>query len=145
MTLHPFVSYSKTTKRFRKPRFVLDENLGACYGTKPRSCYIQARKIVRPGASDDILYARATRKNLLVITHDTRFVLRILTRKQDIIYENHDGERYFLTGKDSFLIDKNEKRSVIKWRTKRVERMIDFANRTPFHLTLNGFCLVSVI
>lgn len=144
MIPHPSISHSKTTKRFYKPRYLLDENLSACYGKKPKSCYVQAKEIVKPGASDNLLYARATRKNLLVITHDTRFVLRILTKKQDIIYENHDGERYFLTGKDSFLIDKNEKRSVVKWRTRRVERMIDFANRTPLCLPLNGFYAVSV-
>lgn len=129
----------------KRPRFALDENLHGCYGTKPRSRYVEAKEIVRSGASDELFYLKASSRNLLVITHDIRFVLKILTQKQDIIYENHNGERYFLTGKNSFLIDKNENLSSIKWRNRKEKRIIDFANRTPFYLPPWGFYLVTAL
>ena len=137
--------FQESFQRSKRPRFALDENLAGCYGIKPKSCYVEAKELVRPGSSDMLFYLKASRRNLLVITHDIRFVLKILTQKQDIIYENHDGERYLLTGKDSFLIDKNENLSSIKWRNRREKRIIDFANRTPFCLSPWGFYLVCAL
>ena len=121
------------------PLYVLDENLISCYGTKPESLYINANKITKQGTTDDLLLEKTIQRNLLIITQDIRFVLNTLTQNKDIIYEDHEGDRYFLTGKDSFLLDKNSNRSVIKWKTKRKKRIIDFANRMPFILPLNGF------
>ncbi len=121
--------------------YVLDENLHSCYGENPKSFYVNATEIVRCGTTDDLLLERATKRNLLIITHDIRFVLKTLTKKKDIVYENHDGERFYLTGKDSVLIDKNNRMDVIKWRNKRTKRMIDFASMSPFFLPFNGYYL----
>ena len=124
------------------PKYVLDENLLSCYGSKDESLYINSDRIAKAGTSDDILLQKATNMNLLIITHDIRFVLKTLIQNQNIIYETIEGERYFLSGKDSKLMDYNEARSKIKWRTKRVKRMLEFSNRMPFCLPLNGFYLV---
>ncbi len=123
--------------------YVLDENLHSCYGENPESFYVNASKIVRCGTTDDLLLERASKRNLLIITNDIRFVLNTLTKKKDIVYENHDGERFYLPGKDVVLIDKNNRMDVIKWRNKREKRIIDFANRTPLCIPFYGFNMVS--
>ncbi len=125
-----------------KPLYLLDENLRSCYGTKPKSFYTNVFEITKRGTTDDLLLEKAIQKNLLIITQDVRFVIKTLAKNKDIIYEDHDGDRYFLTGKDSFLLDKNGNRSAIRWKTKRAKRIIDFAKRTSFFLPLNGFYTV---
>jgi len=135
----------KLSSWFHKPRYILDENISGYSFSKPSCLYLRAPELVPQGTSDEKLLEKAASQNLVVITRDIKFVINAVVRKQRIIYETCEGHRFLFNRKICKQIHQNEKRLEIKWPSKRQKKMLDFANRTPFHLPLNGFCLVSVI
>ncbi|MEM4379768.1 MAG: hypothetical protein QXL01_03675 [Thermoplasmatales archaeon] len=100
-----------TTKLHRllnKPTFLLDENIGDRNGGLPRCQCVLARQIVKPGTPDDILFEEAVKRNLIIVTHDVKFVLRAAIKGKNIIYEDDDGFRFLIPGKAIKIIDKAE-------------------------------------
>jgi len=128
-----------------KPKYVLDENIHCNDVTKPKNLFVKSTAISYRGASDEVVFEEARKRNLILVTRDIKFILNILMKKEDVIYETNDGERYFLNGRATKPIGNNNLSSSIRWLTRKEKRMLDFTNRTPFYLPLNGFYLVSVI
>ena len=127
----------------KKPLFLLDEQIRNHYGLLPKHVYVNIEKIIKLGSMDDLILEEATKRNLLVITHDMRFVLKTITNNQDIVYEDLFGNRYFLSGKNSMLIDKNPRRKTMCWRTKRFNRMLFHAYMTSSNISFYGFYMVN--
>lgn len=128
-----------------KPTYLLDENLHYCYGEKPRSFYINAKEIIGCGKTDDLLLREATKRGLTIITPDKGFVLEALTQNHDIIYEDQNGDRYFISGKSCKLIDKNCKKPTMVLRKKVGFKIIKKLNRVLPPLPYNGFYMVSFL
>jgi hypothetical protein len=121
--------------------YVLDENLSGYYGTKPSHLYAEACEIVRIGSSDDLLLEAAEKRNLTIITHDKGFVIKSLKKNKDIIYEDHFGDRYFMSGKNTKLVDKNERRKIIRTPSSRQNSLRLLYAATPFSYTMSGIHL----
>lgn len=132
----------KISQLLHKPRYILDENISGYCFSKPSSLYLRSSTLVPRGTSDEELLKKANEKNRIVITRDVKFVISTVIKKQKIIYETNEGHRFLFNGKTCKQIHQNEKRLEIKQLSKRQKKMLDFANRTPFHLPLNGFYMV---
>ena len=98
-----------------KPLFLLDEHLQPTRKEIKSPQFIPLRKLVHTGTPDWFLLEKTKENNLVIITKDKGLVLRSLSEKQDVIYEDRHGNRFFFYGRDNFLFSESE-RIKIDWR-----------------------------
>lgn len=137
--------HEKISLLLKKPMYLLDENIRFNNVSKSKNLFVHVTTILRRRTSDEIIFEEAKRRHLTIITRDIKFVLNMLIQKQNVIFETNDGRRYFINGKSSKFIERNISECLIKYYSKKQKRMLEFAERTPFCLPLNGFYMVSVI
>lgn len=88
-------------------RFALDENIEPSPRDLDNPQVIQFDKIARKGTPDNIVLERVKERNLIIITQDIRMVLNAAMKNLDIVYQNQNGERYFIYGSMSRVIAKD--------------------------------------
>lgn len=134
---------TKLHRSFHRPIYLLDENIRGYYGLLPKCKYVLAHQVVKRGTSDEVLLEVATERNLIIITNDIRFVLYAITKNKNIIYENNEGYRFSIPGKNTKLIGKVENHSSVKRPTRQQKKIQHLADRTPLTLSLDGFYMVN--
>lgn len=100
-----------------QPEYLIDE----CITMIPqdivsKNC-IDCREILPKGTSDEMVLEEATKRDLVVITNDIRFVLNTVIQNKCIIYQNNKGERHYIKGY-SELIATNCKKKNLGKKTK---------------------------
>jgi len=122
-----------------KPLFLLDENLQPTRREINSPQFIPLRKLAHPGTPDWLLLEKTKEKNLVIITKDKGLVLRALSERQDVIYEDRHGNRFFFYGKDNFLFSESE-RIKIDWKYRgKIRNGEKFSKMRINSVSLNGF------
>ena len=121
-----------------KPEFLLDE----CIENKiDSSSYIHATKIVKMGTSDHVLLDKAIERNLTVITQDIRFVLYAIQKGINIVYQDQNGERYYIYGsKTEKMKEKGNPTKYFGGAAQKRSKLL--AQYTSSNISMNGFSSV---
>jgi hypothetical protein len=103
------------------PDFQLKYLIDECVTMVPqdiaaKNC-INCKEILPEGTPDEAVLEEATKRGLIVITNDIRFVLNTVIQNRCIVYQNNKGERHYIKG-SSELIAKNCKRRNPDAKTK---------------------------
>lgn len=126
-----------------KPKYLLDENVQYCYGSKQKELFVEASTYVKPGTPDSILLSKAIKNNLTIITRDKKFILRALVQKEDIIFEAKHGTRFYIKGNSVTEFDQSLQGEQIPYSCE-AKKVIELFRRTPFYnVPLDGFCVVN--
>ena len=131
--------------KLHKPKYLLDENISKYFLGKPSCKYVRFNELLLNGTPDEKVLDKAIEKNLIIVTRDVRFVIYALTKNQNIVYETNDGARFLFDGKKTKTVHQEEpKINIIRLNNKQ-KRFLDFSNRLPFTLPLDGFYQVYAI
>ena len=93
--------------------YIVDANIKNTIGTRPTNHFIQLEKILPIDIADDIFLEFAKKQNKIIVTKDILFVLENLIDSRNVIYQNKHHVRYYLTLKESKIIQ-NTKNNIYK-------------------------------
>ena len=77
-------------------KYLLDECLPVSVQEFISGEYIHFPRFLPYGTPDDVILEEASKRGLIIITKDIKFVLQTITKNQDIIYQNMQGERHYI-------------------------------------------------
>ncbi len=89
-------------------RLVLDENI--LMGNKilrKKLGFINSTQIVDAGTCDEKLLEKCLKRKLIIVTKDIRFTLNTVLQGHEIIFQDHEGTRHFISGIQTKIIDVN--------------------------------------
>lgn len=132
-------------EQLHKPKYLLDENISKQVLRKPSCKYIKFNELLINGTPDEKVLDKAIEKKLIVITRDVKFIIYALSKNQNIIYETSEGTRFLFDGKKTKTIHQDEPKIDIYRLNNKQKRFLDFSNRLPFTLPLDGFYQVYAI
>lgn len=77
--------------------------------------YVFSTDVLPCNASDDCVFEEAKKQNRIVITKDIGFIIRTLSKNENIVLQTNDGKRILLAG---IIIDQNCPHKSVDRRTK---------------------------
>ena len=136
---------NKIHDQIHKPKYLLDENISKYFLGKPSCKYVKFNEFLLNGTPDEKVLDKAIEKNLIIVTKDVKFIIYALSKNQNIIYETNEGARFLFDGKKTKTIHQDEPKINIYRLNNKQKRFLDFSNRLPFTLPLDGFYQVYAI
>jgi len=114
-----------------KLTYLLDENIQVSKSEKLSKKYVNLRDILGWKCPDWIVLEKAKEMELTIITCDKGLVVRALIENQDIVYQDDYGNRFYLRGKATKLIERGSKQKRWSEVDKQKKQKIIF-NYAPF-------------
>ena len=126
------------------PLYVLDECAENTHGSKLKDLFVHARSLAKYGASDQVLSAKALKKNLTIVTQDKRFALETLLSDREVIFENIYGLRLLIKPKITVFDIVKSKTRLFGTKSK-IKRKKMLADHEPFAIYPYGFNKVNFL